>query len=88
MKRKKLIVNVIKNNDEPLNFAENEMINVLNCLFFQFFLHLNPRKKKIRKSHCASMNDYYCDFLVSNHAGLRREKERKRKERLMEGEGE
>lgn len=42
VKRKKLIVNVIKNNDEPLNFAENEMINVLNCLFFQFFPSSQP----------------------------------------------
>ena len=76
---------MIKNNDEPLNFAENEMINVLNCLFFQFFL--NPKKKKNEgKSHCASMNDYYCDFLVSNQGwGERRKKKGKR---LMEGEGE
>ena len=55
---------VIKNNDEPLNFAENEMINVSNCLFFQFF---QPHKKRKNVgSHCARMNDYYCDFLVSN----------------------
>jgi hypothetical protein len=85
-------VNVIKNNDEPLNCAENEMINVSNCLFFQFFSFVCSRslekKLKDEKSHCASMNDYYCDFLVSNQGWLEVEEREGERERLIAGEGE